>query len=472
MLGRLQMTVDDCIDAYISLFDKVFQKQRHRVTIKGNVQGRFDTDALERAIKEIVARQGLKEDELLKDSPLERRFVCATSKETGDTIHITSYRSPRGRERLLRTAKIWEAGRATSAASSFFDPITIGSFHETFVDGATGANNPVYEVWNEAQDMWPLGSLEDSVSCLVSIGTGVPSLKRFTDDLVGVGQSLLAIATETEKTAERFCRDKSGLDGKGRYYRFNVLRGLEDIGLEDSKEVNAIIAATDRYIESQAVFKQMKACGKSLGDKQSTQTPDNNPEQTRLRLDGIPEHAMLSWAVQNGRVAAVKELLSQDAINFDVNARGEYRMAPLIFAAQEGFTSIVEMLLRHGANPNIQDKRYRTALSHAAQEGHCDVLELLLSHGADPNVIDDECSTALIWGACRGKEDIVRRLLAVEGIDKNPVDNEGMSPLTWAIERRYRKIAEMLADSLPFSKARLVEEVLRWRVLRVKTAGP
>jgi len=69
MLGRLQMTVDDCIDAYISLFDKVFQKQRHRVTIKGNVQGRFDTDALERAIKEIVARQGLKEDELLKDSP-------------------------------------------------------------------------------------------------------------------------------------------------------------------------------------------------------------------------------------------------------------------------------------------------------------------------------------------------------------------------------------------------------------------
>jgi len=126
----------------------------------------------------------------------------------------------------------------------------------------------VYEVWNEAQDMWPSGSLEDKVKCLVSIGTGVPSLKPFKDDLVSIGQSLLVIATETEKTAERFCRDKLGLDDTGRYYRFNVLRGLEDIGLEDSKRKNAIIAATDRYIESQAVFKQMKACANNMSGRE------------------------------------------------------------------------------------------------------------------------------------------------------------------------------------------------------------
>ena len=191
--------------------------------------------------------------------------MCATSNETGDTVRLTSYRLPRGRERLLRVTKIWEAGRATSAASSFFDPITIGDFEESFVDGA---NNPVYEVWNEAQDIWPSGSLEDKIKCLVSIGTGVPSLTPFKDDLIGIGQSLLAIATETEKTAERFSRDKSRLDDTRRYYRFNVLRGLEDIGLEDFKRRNAIIAATDRYIESQAVFKQMKACANSMSGRE------------------------------------------------------------------------------------------------------------------------------------------------------------------------------------------------------------
>jgi len=269
MLGRLQMTVDECIDAYVSLSDRIFQKRRHRVTIKGRIQGRFDSDELERAIKEIVQRRGLEEDTLLQDSPDAKCkvFVCATSRGTGDTVHLTSYRSPRGRERLFRTTKIWEAGRATSAASSLFDPITIGDFQEGFMDGATGANNPVYELWNEAQDIWPSISLEDKVNCLVSIGTGVPSLKPFGDDLVGIGQSLLTIATETEKIAERFCRDKARLDNEGRYYRFNVIKGLEDIGLEDSSRKNAIIAATDRYVGSQAVFKQMSSCRKSLAER-------------------------------------------------------------------------------------------------------------------------------------------------------------------------------------------------------------
>jgi hypothetical protein len=63
------MSIDDCTNAYISLSDKIFQKRRHRVNVKGQVQGRFDSDELERAVKEIVVKQGLGEDALLKDSP-------------------------------------------------------------------------------------------------------------------------------------------------------------------------------------------------------------------------------------------------------------------------------------------------------------------------------------------------------------------------------------------------------------------
>ena len=68
MLGRLQMTVDECIDAYVLLSDRIFQKRRHRVTIKGHVQGRFDSDELEKVIKEIVVKKGLEENALLQDS--------------------------------------------------------------------------------------------------------------------------------------------------------------------------------------------------------------------------------------------------------------------------------------------------------------------------------------------------------------------------------------------------------------------
>lgn len=195
-------------------------------------------------------------------------FVCATSKETGCTVRLTTYQSPR---RLLRSPLIWEAARATTAASSFFDPITIGGFQEEFLDGGTGANNPVYELWNEAQDIWPSEfSLEDRILCLVSIGTGLRSLTPFGGDLSGIVRSLKAIATDTERTAEMFCRDKCKLDFEGRYYRFNVNQGLEKIGLEDSKQKGAIIAATDRYIDSQAVYKQMQTCGYSLAERQCT----------------------------------------------------------------------------------------------------------------------------------------------------------------------------------------------------------
>jgi hypothetical protein len=38
MLGRLRMSINDCIDAYLSLSDRVFQKNRHQVTIMDNIQ--------------------------------------------------------------------------------------------------------------------------------------------------------------------------------------------------------------------------------------------------------------------------------------------------------------------------------------------------------------------------------------------------------------------------------------------------
>lgn len=67
MLGRLKLDIDECIDAYLSLSARVFQKKRHRVTVKGNIQGRFDSEELERAVREVVTMCGLSEDALLKD---------------------------------------------------------------------------------------------------------------------------------------------------------------------------------------------------------------------------------------------------------------------------------------------------------------------------------------------------------------------------------------------------------------------
>jgi Patatin-like phospholipase len=183
-------------------------------------------------------------------------------------MHFTSYAS-RGSSDLLRTTKIWEAARATSAASSFFDPIKIGEFGEEFVDGGTGANNPIHELWNEAKYVWPDEPFEKNINRIVSIGMGVPSLQPFGSGLIEIGKTLLRIATETERTAESFHREHSKLDDGNRYFRFNVFQGLEHIGLEDASQKNAIMAATRRYVESQAVMKQMKLCAKGFAEVES-----------------------------------------------------------------------------------------------------------------------------------------------------------------------------------------------------------
>lgn len=163
--------------------------------------------------------------------------------------------------------------RATSAASTFFEPITIGPHCEIFVDGATGANNPIREVWTAAMDMWPAtqyGPLNGNIKCLVSIGTGVPSLKAFGDSVLEVGKTLLKISTETEGTAESFVQEHSDMDDENRYFRFNVLNGLGDIGLEEYKRMGDIAAATRQYIQTQDVFKKMKACGNNLAGRERT----------------------------------------------------------------------------------------------------------------------------------------------------------------------------------------------------------
>ena len=68
MLGRLRMSIDECIEAYLSLSDRIFQKKKHRVTIKGKIQGRFDSEELAQAVRDVVAGKGFQEDALLKDT--------------------------------------------------------------------------------------------------------------------------------------------------------------------------------------------------------------------------------------------------------------------------------------------------------------------------------------------------------------------------------------------------------------------
>jgi predicted acylesterase/phospholipase RssA len=175
-------------------------------------------------------------------------------KEITKPIRFRSYRSNTQVDEV--DCAIWEAARATSAASSFFNPITIG--RQNFTDGATGFNNPVELVVDEASELWP--GATQRIERLVSLGTGKPELKSFGETLKQLGETLIRISTETESTAERFERvalRDYGLHGK--YFRFNVSHGLGDVGLESRQAKGKIIAATNNYLINFTINQSCKA---------------------------------------------------------------------------------------------------------------------------------------------------------------------------------------------------------------------
>ena len=67
MLGRLQMDIEPCIEAYSKLSCRVFSKKGLPVDLWGRIQGRYKASELEDAIKDIVKASGLSDDEPLND---------------------------------------------------------------------------------------------------------------------------------------------------------------------------------------------------------------------------------------------------------------------------------------------------------------------------------------------------------------------------------------------------------------------
>lgn len=83
-----------------------------------------------------------------------------------------------------------------------------------------------------------------------------------------VAKTLVQITLDTEKTAETFQRHHSALYSENRAFRFNVIRGLEDVGLEEASKEGQILAATRRYLESQDVFGLLEKCSQALKGQQ------------------------------------------------------------------------------------------------------------------------------------------------------------------------------------------------------------
>ena len=78
MLGRLEMTVEECIKAYTDMMGNVFGERASRIDWKLNVKGQFSASRLEKAIRSLVRATNNPDDALLND-PASGRRHCRVS---------------------------------------------------------------------------------------------------------------------------------------------------------------------------------------------------------------------------------------------------------------------------------------------------------------------------------------------------------------------------------------------------------
>ncbi|TVY84254.1 Calcium-independent phospholipase A2-gamma [Lachnellula suecica] len=240
----------------------------------------FRAENLEKAIKDLLIARGIDPEALFKESEESKCkvFVCSTRniKPAIHNVLIRSYTTWIPTEENY-DCHIWEAARATSAAPLFFEPLKLKSCGATFGDGALGLNNPISEVINEADRLFPNADFK----CILSIGTGLTDVKGLdTSQLSGgdVIRTCVDLSMNANRQAQAFARGKRGRDmlNNKTYFRFDVDRNIENISLEEWKKMDEIRGLTDAYLGRPEKENELRDCATSL--RNGTLSPSSNPE--------------------------------------------------------------------------------------------------------------------------------------------------------------------------------------------------
>ncbi|TGJ79040.1 hypothetical protein E0Z10_g9733 [Xylaria hypoxylon] len=253
MLGRLEMTVGECIERFSIYTNIIFSHPRLRSQLFGKIlPPKYHKRRLVRATKEIISdfdpttendkwrrktfsipngrcKTGVTATEMSLSKPyMFRTFDCEESPSDHKSIRVRLPLNPGPASPFT----IEEVARATSAAPLLFSTVNIED--REFADAGLTVNNPSQQAMRDVAFLQ-----QDDLTgvCLVSIGSGImpnhKSSKESKDTLRSIRQlvrTLLDSATQTEEThksVHELCSDN-----EIPYFRFNPPLHKE-IGIDD-----------------------------------------------------------------------------------------------------------------------------------------------------------------------------------------------------------------------------------------------
>lgn len=177
-------------------------------------------------------------------------------------------------------------------------------------------------------------------------------------------------------------------------------------------------------------------------DGASNSSSDRSFINAKNNFGLTPLHYAAAW----GHKGAVTLLLSDGA---DVNAADRQGLTPLFLASRDGREDVVTLLsAQQGVNLERGDEEAHTPLCVAVANGHLRIFARLLNRGADPHAKDKNGMIPLHIASKRGNFEAVTSLLQqTQGLNINERDNKGNTPLHYAAGIGHVGLVESLLSS-------------------------
>lgn len=182
------------------------------------------------------------------------------------------------------------------------------------------------------------------------------------------------------------------------------------------------------------------------------QSPRVNIDKRGTKVDGFGnewERTPLLIAAENGQTELVDLLLKKGA---DINARDRTNDSPLsqgnsalILAAAMNHLDTVQLLLAQAKKPDVllREREGKTAFWFAVENENLEMVKLLYSHGSKVNLPDKTGASVLTTTVLHKKYDVLDFLVS-KGADINKTDNNGFTPLMAAIGWKNKNQAVVL----------------------------
>ncbi len=225
--------------------------------------------------------------------------------------------------------------------------------------------------------------------------------------------------------------------GELSFISFLSSQGLKDVPMQRFLLIEAIFAAT--------ILVTSIGCKSSTGKSADTDDKHKQTQQTsgNKEISEPTAEEQLRQSALDGNLEKVKEMINGGV---NVNSPDSEGHTALMFAAFNGHSDIVLLLLESEAAIDRRDLVGRTALLYGSTGPFPETVKILLDKGAKPNIIDsEEHFSPLMHAAAEGNLDVVKVLIEY-GADPGLKDVDGDNAETFARQNGHREVADYISS--------------------------